>query len=210
MSASRASLVDAQQASACVTAALRALTARRAGADCPIDYARRVRNPWTRDLAVELALEIDRVLPASDAHRHEISAKMGPLNRVLPEMSVRLAEGGPYPVSWRVYEADDSALLEQPAVISAQWRGMWAHLSRACDDLAQARAGLRVLATQADPDRDVDGLSLVTACAYRLSAYAPPGKPVLLAFYGPEGGWRDEAGFSMFRYVTGEQRLEAL
>lgn len=213
MSARRASLVDARQASACVTAALKALAERRASADSPIDYARRVRNPWTRDLAVELALEIESaLLTASDdnAPRHEISAKMGPINRALPEMTARLADGGPYPVSWRIYAADDSALLEQPAVISAQWRGMWPHLSRACDDLAQARTGLRVLATQADPERDVDGLSLATACAYRLSAYAPPGEQTLLAFYGPAGGWREEAGFSLFRYVTGEQALEAL
>lgn len=211
MSARRASLVDAQQAEHCVQAALKALRDRRAGADAPLDYARRVRNPWTRDLAVELALEIDRVIPGADTHRHEISGKLGALNRVLPDMSARLAEGGPYPVSWRVYAADDSALLEQPAVIAAQWRGVWSHLSRACDDLAQARAGLRVLLTQADPDRDVDGLNLATACAYRISAYAPPGEAVLLAFYGPEGGWRDTAGFALYRYRTGDQhptRLE--
>ena len=65
MSARRASLVDARQAGQCVQAALMALTERRAGADAPVDYARRVRNPWTRDLAVELALEIDRVIPHS-------------------------------------------------------------------------------------------------------------------------------------------------
>ena len=210
MSARRASLVDAQQAMTCVTAALEALTVRRAGADSPIDYARRVRNPWTRDLAVELALEIDRALPDSETHRHEISGKLGALNRALPDMDVRLAEGGPYPVSWRSYAADDSALLDQPVVIGAQWRGMWPHLSRACDDLAQARAGLRVLVTQADPMREVDGQPLVTACAWRISAYAPPGEAVLLAFYGPAGGWRDEAGFSLFSYRTGDRDVTVL
>lgn len=210
MSARRASLVDTQQASACVTAALHALSERRAGADSPIDYARRARNPWTRDLAVELALEIDRGLPSSDARRHEVAGKLGALNRALPEMGVRLAEGGPYPLSWRVYAADDSALLDQPAVICAQWRGMWAHLSRACDDLAQAHAGLKVLATQADPMREVDGQSLVTACAWRISAYAAPGQAVLLAFYGPAGGWRQDAGFSLFAYRTGERDVTPL
>ena len=210
MSARRASLVDAQQAAHCVRAAVEALTDRRASADAPLDYARRVRNPWTRDLAVELALAIDHRLPASDPHRHEVSGKLGAINRALPDIAVRLAEGGPYPVSWRVYAADDSAFLDQPAVIAAQWRGVWPHLSRACDDLAQARTGLRVLLTQADPARDVDGLKLVTACAYRLSAYARPGEAVLLGFYGPEGGWRDTAGFSLFHYVTGDQSVTAL
>ena len=210
MSARRASLVDARQAGQCVQTALMALTERRAGADAPVDYARRVRNPWTRDLAVELALEIDRVIPHSDALRQEVSAKMGPLNRALPELGVRLAEGGPYPVSWRVYAADDSALRDQPAVIHAQWRGQWPHLSRACDDLAQARTGLRVLLTQADPTREVDGLDLVTACAYRLSAYAPPGDCVMLGFYSPDGGWRERAGFTLFSYVTGDQAVTAL
>ena len=210
MSARRASLVDAQQAAQTVTAALKALTARRAGVDAPLDYARRVRNPWTRDLAVELAIEIDRAGSGSATHRHEISGKIGTLNRALPELDVRLAEGGPYPVSWRVYAADDSALLDQPAVICAQWRGQWPHLSRACDDLAQARAGLRVLVTQADPAREIDGLDLVTACAYRISAFAPPGAPVLLAFYGPADGWREESGFSVFHYASGDQAVTVL
>ena len=210
MSARRASLVDAQQASQCVTAALNALSDRRAEADAPLDYARRVRNPWTRDLAVELALEIDRACPGFETHRHEVAAKMGPINRALPELGVRLAEGGPYPVSWRIYAPDDSALLEQPCVIGAQWRGQWPHLSRTCDDLAQTRASLRVLATQADPDRDVDGMTLATACAYRISAFAPPREPVLLAFYAPEGGWRSQAGFSLYAYQTGERTLTPL
>lgn len=213
MSARRASLVDAHDARQCVTAALRALTERRADADAPLDYARRVRNPWTRDLAIELALEIDHTLTASPAdagHRHEVSALMGPLTRALPEMQVRLAEGGPYPVNWRIYADDDSAMLDQPAVICTQWRGLWPHLSRACDDLSQAGAGLKVLVTQADPTREVDGLSLATACAYRLSAYAHKGDPMLLAFYGGAEGWRETAGFTLYGYVAGERALTPL
>ena len=210
MSARRASLVDAQQATQCVRAALEALTDRRAAADAPLDYARRIRNPWTHDLAVELALTLESHFAVSDTHRHEISGKLGAINRALPDISVRMAEGGPYPVSWRVYAADDSAFLDQPAVIAAQWRGIWPHLSRACDDLAQARTSLRALVTQADPMRDVEGQTLATACAWRISAYAPPGETVLLAFYGPSGSWRDEAGFTIFAYKTGDRDITAV
>lgn len=211
MSPARASLVPVEDAINIVTRALNALTRRRASIDAPIDYIRRVAHPWTDDLAFELALQI-HAAQTGDATQpvHEVSTAFRRVARDAPEMKVRLVPGPPHTVRWRIYAPDDSALLDQPVVIQSQWRGAWAFLSRACDDLAQSRAGLRVLATQADPDRDVDDLTLATACAYRISAYAPPREPVLLAFYAPEGGWRDEAGFSLFTYKTGEQAVTPL
>jgi len=116
----------------------------------------------------------------------------------------------PYATSWRIYAADDSQMIAQPLVAELSWRGQWSTLSRACDRLAQARTSLRVLATQADPNRDVGGLSLAQACAYRIAAFAPSGQTVLLAFYCPDGGWRDEAGFEVYRYRTGAQDVVEL
>lgn len=211
MSPIRASLVPVDAAKQTVMAALHALARRRASIDAPVDYVRRVAHPWTDDLAFELALQIDARARGDAPHPvQEISTAFRQVVRDAPDMQVRLFQGPPHAVSWRIYAADDSALLEQPVIIRCPWRGTWPYLSRACDDLAQTRAGLRVLATQADPDRDVDGMTLATACAYRISAFAPPREPVLLAFYAPDGGWRSQAGFSLYSYQTGERDLTPL
>jgi hypothetical protein len=211
MSPMRASLVPVDAAKQTVLAALDALALRRASIDSPVDYIRRVAHPWTDDLAFELALQIDAGPPGDAPHPvQEVSTTFRRVARDAPEMRVRLFQGPPHAVSWRIYAADDSVLLEQPVVIHCPWRGTWPSLSRACDDLAQTRASLRVLATQADPDRDVDGMTLATACAYRISAFAPPREPVVLAFYAPGGGWRSQAGFSLYAYQTGERTLTPL
>tara|TARA_E500000318_G_C3514361_1_gene193691 strand:+ start:271 stop:915 length:645 start_codon:yes stop_codon:yes gene_type:complete len=211
MSPARASLVPVEDAITIVTAALDALVRRRASIDAPVEYVRRVAHPWTDDLAFELALQIDAAQTGGELQpMQEVSTAFRRVARDAPEMKVRLVQGLPHTIRWRIYAPDDSALLEQPVALHSQWRGAWPHLSRACDDLAQTRASLRVLATQADPDRDVDGLTLATACAYRISAFAPPREPVLLAFYAPEGGWRSQAGFSLYSYKTGEQAVTPL
>jgi len=112
-----------------------------------------------------------------------------------------------YDIAWRVDPDDGSALAAQPLAAECLWRGGWGALSQACDRLAQARAGVRLLATASDPRTDMGGMGLAEACAFRIAAFAPPGERVLLAFHSTEEGWARSEGFAIFDYVTGEAAL---
>lgn len=216
MSGPGASNVDVQTSLLAAHHALERVSARRSGVDDPLDYNHRIRHPWTRDFNLQLVRSLHaQCKPAPDGPIHEVATRWWgdishDLKQANPENTIRVTADSPYSTSWRVYAADDSQMLSQPLVAELNWRGQWSTLSRACDRLAQARTGLRLLATQADPNRDVGGFTLVQACAYRIAAFAPSGQKALLAFYCPENGWRDQAGFTFYGYKTGAQELKPL
>ncbi len=189
-------------------AALEATAVRRAHADHPALYEAG-DNPWTDQIARELRDAITRSLPPDPGGRHAVAARWRFAS--LLEAGPVAAEDRPvYDIAWRVYTADGGALQAQPLVADCPWRGGWRALAAASDRLAQARAGLKLLCAMDDPRRAVGEMTLAEACAFRISAFAPPGEAVMLAFYGKTGGWRETAGFSIFAHETGRNRIEAV
>jgi len=190
-----------------VQMALSDVQARRSALDTPLDYPSHNPHPWTQDFALALARTLHTHLRLNpESHRHEVAAHWRTGHAVPDLTPIRLSADALYTTCWRVYAPDDSALIQQALAAELHW----GPLSRACDRLAQARASLRLLASQADPARQVGGMTLAQACAYRIAAFAPPGETVLLAFYSPDTGWRAEAGFDCFSYVTGARGVTQL
>lgn len=184
--------------------ALRAVAGARAGADHPGMYARG-DNPWTDQIARELR-ETIAAGPAAPG-RHAVAARWR-FRSLLPERPVAAAFDPLYDIAWRTYAEDGSSMTAQPLIVECAWRGGWGVLAAAADRLAQGRADLRLLCAMDDPARDVGGMSLAEACAFRISAFAPPGEAVMLAFYAKAGSWRESAGFAIYAHVTGRDRLD--
>lgn len=211
-----ASKPDAQTSLLAAHHALNSVSDRRSSVDAPLDYSHRIRHPWTRDFNLQLVRAIHtQCKPEPNGPIHEVASRWWgdtthDLKQVNPDNAIRVMADSPYATSWRIYAADDSQMIAQPLVAELSWRGQWSALSRACDRLAQARCTVRLLVTQADPNRDVGSFTLAQACAYRIAAFAPAGQSVLLAFYCPDGGWREQAGFSYYGYRTGAQELKPL
>lgn len=191
--------------------AMRALDAtaqRRAGADHPGMYDA-ADNPWTDQIARNLRDGIAATLSPDHERCHAVAARWR-FASLLTESPVLATSRPLYDFAWRIYAEDGSALLAQPLIAECAWRGGWRALSGAADRLAQGRAGLKLLCAMDDPARAVGEMTLAEACAFRISAFAPPGEEVLLAFYGRPGSWRETGGFSVFAYVTGRNRIEAV
>ncbi|MGJ3232548.1 MAG: hypothetical protein ACFE0P_12180 [Oceanicaulis sp.] len=191
--------------------ALRALSATaeaRAGADHPGLFASD-DNPWTDRIARELREAVAGVLGPAHGGCHAVAARWR-FPSLIKDGPVLATSDPLYDIAWRVYAADGSAMLAQPLIAECAWRGGWRSLSAAADRLAQGRAHVKLLCAMDDPDRDIGGMTLVQACAFRISAFAPPGEDVMLAFYGRAGSWRETAGFAVHTHVTGEDQVFAV
>ena len=195
----------AGQAGGLALGALHDLARRRSGVDHPGLYPND-DNPWTDQLARRLRdLVAEELARAPDRDRRHVLAARWRAAALLEDGPVAAARNPVYDIAWRVYSADCARLEDQPLIVECPWRGGWRACAPACDRLAQARAGLRVLCAQADPDAPVGEMGLKEACAFRIAAFAPAGEPVLLAFYGGAQSWRGEAGFSIYAYTTGRR-----
>ena len=193
--------------------ALDATARRRAGTPGPASFIDEP-HPWTLDAARALAREVDDAFDAADGaggrERHRIAADgaAGRFGATPDQPGERLlAPAWLYDLAWRTEAGDGSRMTALRLAARLVWRGGWAEQSAACDQLAASAAQLRVIAVSADPEREVDGMALNKALAYRISAFAPPGGAVLLAFHGGEGGWRGAEGFTLFDHVTGERAV---
>ncbi|XBQ16927.1 MAG: hypothetical protein ABL308_03395 [Oceanicaulis sp.] len=191
-----------------VVRAIEETAARRAGVDRPGLYPEG-DDPWTDQIARALRDGLSEALerfPTPDAV-HEIAARWR-FPAMMEAGAVRAGADPVYDIAWRVYSTDLGQMKDQPFVAECCWRGGWRALSAAADRLAQARAGLKLLCAEDDPARDLGGMNLAEACAFRLAAFAPPGDRLLLAFYRPEPG----AGgrFELLRFEAGDHRLHAV
>ncbi len=206
-----ASLIGADAAADIVLDALRRLTEIRGAMDHPGLFPA-ADHPWTDHFARLVRDAVDARLPnpAGTDDIHVVAAHWRAAS-LLGQSRVRAGEHPLYDVAWRVYPADGGRLLAQNLAAECVWKGGWPALARACDRLAQARAGLKLLAGMDDPGRRIGEMSLAEACAFRISAFAPKGERVMLAFYGSGGedSWRDAPGFTRFTYVTGEAALRS-
>ena len=197
----------AGRAAGLISGALNDLARRRGGVDHPGLYANR-DNPWTDQLARRLReLLAGELARTPDPVRRHVVAARWRAAALLADGPVEAGRDPMYDIGWRVYSVDGARLEAQPLIVETPWRGGWRAAARACDRLAQGRAGLRVLCAMADPDARVGDMTLKQACAFRIAAFAPPREPVLLAFYGGARGWRGEAGFSIYAYTTGQRRV---
>lgn len=203
-----ASANGAEAAAGLALAALRDTETRRAGVDHPAMYARG-DNPWTDQIARRLREALAERLAGARRERHAVAARWR-FPSLLGDGPVSAQADPLYDFAWRVYTEDGSAMLAQPLVAECAWRGGWRAQSAAADRLAQARARVKLLCAMDDPARPVGAMTLSEACAFRIAAFAPPGESVLLAYYGQAASWRERAGFSVFRYVTGDDRVEAV
>ena len=191
-----------------VTRALDAVARARGDADHPGMY-RRGDNPWTDRLARDLRDHIAAALEPEHAGCHAVAARWR-FPSLIKDGPVLAAPDPLYDIAWRIYAQDGSALVAQPLIAECAWRGGWRALSAASDRLAQGRAQVKLLCAMDDPQRAVGEMTLAEACAFRISAFAPAGEAVMLAFYGKGGSWRETPGFSVFTYVTGRDRLESV
>lgn len=209
MRSAGASLTGVETPTALVARALDALAEIRGAQEHPGLFAN-TDHPWTDHLARLLRDKVDAWLSgqAGDDDIHVVAARWRTPS-LLNARRVRAAEHPLYDIAWRVYPADGAQLLAQPLIAECVWKGGWPALARACDRLAQARAGVKLIAAMDDPDSLVGQMTLAQACAFRINAFAPPGDQVMLAFYGSGGAdsWRESAGFSIFDYKTGEKRV---
>lgn len=201
-----ASLNGAASAAGLALRALGAAANVRAGADHPAMYARG-DNPWTDRIARELRDQIAAALTPEHAGCHAVSARWR-FPSLIKNGPVLATDNPLYDIAWRIYAQDGSALLAQPLIAECAWRGGWRSMSAACDRLAQGRAHVKLLCAMDDPQRAVGEMTLAEACAFRISAFAPAGEEVMLAFYGKGESWRETPGFSVFTYLTGRDRLE--
>lgn len=198
----------AETAAGLTLRAVHAVAERRRAQDHPGRYEAH-DNPWTDMIARELRDAIAAALDVEHARCHAVAARWR-FPSLLTDGPVRAAADPLYDIAWRVYTPDGSALRAQKLIVDCPWRGGWRALSAAADRLAQGRADLKLLCAMDDPARAVGEMTLAQACAFRVSAFAPPGDEILLAFYGRSGSWREAAGFSVFAYTTGRDRIEAL
>jgi len=206
MASASASFPGAAQTIKLVTDALTQTAERRAHVDSPAQH-HAGDNPWTDQIARTLRdLAAAHPALAADPRRHEIAAHWR-FPALLEPGPVRAGASPLYDIAWRVHAADASRMIDQPLAAECVWRGGWQMMSRACDRLAQARCGVRLLAGFADPSREIGPMTLAEACAFRIAAFAPRGETVLLAFYGAAGGWRDWPGFTLFEYKTGARTV---
>lgn len=208
MSGAGDSQIGTQRAADKAARALIALATRRGGIDHPGSYEH-TANPWTDQLAKLLRDDLiaDLAQDPQPERQHAIAARWR-FPALLPEGPVLAAAQPVYDLAWRVYPADCSRLIDQPLIAECIWRGGWSKAAPACDRLAQGRASVRVLCVQSDPSTSVGDMTLAEACAYRISAFAPPGDTVLLAFYGGTDSWREVPGFTLIDYVTGRGDLK--
>lgn len=201
-----ASLIGARPAAALALDALAAVQARRGGVDRPALYLRN-DNPWTDQIARDLrdALAARLAARPEPDHAHEVAARWR-FPRLLGDGPVSAGADPLYDIAWRVYAASGDRMIEQPLVAECVWRGGWLALSAAADRLAQARAGMTLLCAADDPDRDMGGMKLAEACAFRFAAFAPEGEAMLLAFHQsrPAAG---APGFAVFAYRAGAPAL---
>ncbi|MGX6646777.1 hypothetical protein ACWCOP_02405 [Maricaulaceae bacterium MS644] len=203
-----ASPKGAETAAGLAVRALHATAERRAGADHPALYDAR-DNPWTDQIARELRGAVADSLEPDHARCHAVAARWR-FPSMLKDGPVMAAAHPLYDIAWRIYAEDGSALIAQPLIAECPWRGGWRALSGAADRLAQGRADVKLLCAMDDPARAVGEMTLAEACAFRINAFAPPGDDLMLAFYGRAESWRETAGFSIFTYVTGRDRIEAV
>ncbi len=205
----RASLISAETASSLTERALDELTRIRAAYEHPALYPMD-DHPWTdhfaRLIRDEVSVWIESQSDITDIH---VVAAHWRAASLLSPGPVRAGEHPLYDVAWRVYPEDGEQLLSQLLVAECVWKGGWPALARGCDRLAQARSVMKLIVTMDDPMSKIGEMSLAEACAFRINAFAPAGDHVTLAFFGSgsEDSWRDEAGFTLFDYVTGEFRL---
>jgi hypothetical protein len=198
----------AGRAAGAALGALNDLTRRRAGVDHPGLYPN-ADNPWTDQLARRLrVLAGEELARTPDPDRRHVIAARWRAAALLEDSPVEAARTPVYDIAWRIYAADCARMTAQPLIAECAWKGGWAALAPACDRLAQGRAGLKLLCAMADPGTEVGEMTLAQACAFRISAFAPAGDRVLLAFYGGANGWRGEPGFTVFAYTTGERGLK--
>lgn len=200
----------ARRAAGLTLGALTGLARKRGGVDHPGLYPEG-DNPWTDQLARSLRdLLAEELSRAPDPNHHHVIAARWRALALLPDVGVEAGRDPLYSIAWRAYSADRARMTAQPLIVECPWRGGWPSLAAACDRLAQGRAGLKLLCAMADPGGAVGEMTLAQACALRIAACSPPGEAVRLAFYGRADGWRNEAGFSLFDYTTGERRLTAV
>lgn len=209
MRSGRASLIGAEAALDVAQSALSRLTEVRGRMDHPGLFPA-ADHPWTDHFArlTREAVEARLPDPADGADIHVVAARWRAASLLGPGR-VRAGAHPLYDVAWRVYPADGGRLLAQNLIAECIWKGGWPALARAGDRLAQARSAVKLLIGAEDPARQVGAMSLAEACAFRISAFAPKGERVMLAFYGSGGedSWRDVPGFTVFDYVTGEANI---
>ncbi len=207
MRAARASLIGAAQVTNLAATALDRLTRMRGTQEHPALFPMD-GHPWTDHFARLFREEVEgwlsRQPPSDDIH---VVAARWRAASLLNDSRVRAGEHPLYDVAWRVYPGDGEQLLAQPLTAECVWKGGWPALARACDRLAQARSGLKLVTGMDDPESKVGEMTLAEACAFRINAFAPAGDPVCLAFFGSGGSdsWREEPGFDLYEYVTGER-----
>jgi len=209
MRSAGASLRGVETATALAARALETLAEVRGDQEHPALFPM-AGHPWTDHLARLLRDHIDAWLAAqSDNDDIHVVAARWRAASLLHTRRVRAGEHPLYDIAWRTYPADGAQLLAQRLIAECVWKGGWPALARACDRLAQARADLKLIVTMDDPESLVGEMTLAQACAFRISAFAPKGDCVRLAFYGSGGAdsWRQTPGFSLFDYVTGEGAL---
>ncbi|MEO1040204.1 MAG: hypothetical protein AAFX09_11715 [Pseudomonadota bacterium] len=192
--------------------ALDALARRRAGTPAPSAFSDHP-HPWTLDFARLLARRVDDRLSAGAPWpgRHLISCdgaagRSGMTSHAPGERL--LAPAWLHDVAWRVEREDGSALADTPLVARLVWRGGWPQLVGACDAIAACRARVRLVCANADPARAVGEMTLAEALAFRISAFAPAGDRVVLAFYGGDDAGAERAGFTLFDYACGERDVK--
>ena len=201
-----ASAARTKDARVLLARALEATARRRAGTPGPAAFIDEP-HPWTLDAARALAREVDAAFDAADgaggAERHLIAADgaAGRFGATPDQPGERLlAPAWLYDLAWRTEAGDGARMTGLVLAARLVWRGAWPEQAAACDQLAATAASLRAIAVSGDPDREVDGMALHKALAYRISAFAPAGGAVLLAFHG-------EHGFTLFDHVTGERAV---
>ncbi len=209
MPSARASLISADIASGLAERALSELVRLRASQEHPALFAME-DHPWTDHFARLLRDEVGSwlALQTENAHIHVVAANWRAAS-LLSDSPVRAGRRPLYDLAWRVYPEDGEQLLAQPLAAECVWKGGWPALARGCDRLAQARAAVKFIAAMDDPMSKVGEMTLAEACAFRINAFAPKGDHVTLAFFGSGGddSWRDEPGFTLFDYVTGESSV---
>lgn len=207
MRSAGASLTNVETPTALVASALDALAEIRGAQEHPGLFAN-ADHPWTDHLARLIRDAVDAWLSSQMGNDdiHVVAANWRTPS-LLPQRRVRAGERPLYDIAWRVYPADGAQLRAQPLAAECVWKGGWPALARACDRLAQARAGVKLIVAMDDPDSRVGEMSLAQACAFRINAFATKGDRVMLAFYGSgeADSWRMAPGFTLFDYVTGDR-----
>jgi hypothetical protein len=209
MHSTGAKLIATGTSGAIATRALEALAEIRGAQEHPGRFPI-ADHPWTDHLARLMRDGVDAWLTEqSDIDDIHVVAAQWRTPSLLTSRRVRAGEHPLYDIAWRSYPADGARLMAQRLIAECVWKGGWPALARAADRLAQARADLKVMVAMDDPDSLVGQMTLAEACAFRISAFAPKGDHVMLAYYGSGGAdsWRDAPGFALFDYVTGDRAV---